>query len=187
MEALAVGRPVLSADVVVDDQVLMDAAGWTEFYRAEYPRLARALHLYCGDADLGSELAQEAMAKAWRCWPQVRGYVSPAGWAHRVGINLANSAWRRAVIRHRLPSEPSVDIAVPADDVGTAVAVRAAVAGLPRRQRTALVLRYFVDLPVDEVAALMGCRPGTVAALTAQAIASLRQTAGLHDVEEGGR
>jgi RNA polymerase sigma factor (sigma-70 family) len=48
------------------------------------------------------------------------------------------------------------------------------VAALPRRQRAALVLRYFSDLSVDRTAEVLGCAPGTVKSLTSQAIASLR-------------
>jgi RNA polymerase sigma factor (sigma-70 family) len=59
-------------------------------------------------------------------------------------------------------------------DVTDALAVRAAVAALPPRQRAAVVLRYFADLSVDQTAAVLGCAPGTVKSLTSQAIASLR-------------
>ena len=52
---------------------------------------------------------------------------------------------------------------------------------LPLRQRTALVLRYYSDLSVQETADVMGCAPGTVKSLTSQALAALRQTAGLVD------
>jgi RNA polymerase sigma factor (sigma-70 family) len=58
------------------------------------------------------------------------------------------------------------------------------VARLPRRQRAALVLRYFADLPVADVADLMGCSQGTVKALTHQAIAALRARGGLVELEE---
>lgn len=187
MEAVALGSTAAGADARATEEAVVDESAWTAFYRAEYTRLALALSLYSGDRELGRELAQEAMAKAWRHWPRIRTFESPAAWTYRIGINLANSAWRRAVVRHRLSPEPNADDAAPAVDVGTAVAVRAAVSGLPRRQRTALVLRYFVDLSIDDVARLMGCRPGTVAALTSQAIASLRATAGLHDLEEDDR
>jgi RNA polymerase sigma factor (sigma-70 family) len=147
------------------------------FYRAEYPRLVGSLTLYCGDRELATELAQEAMARAWRLWSRVGALESPAGWVHRVGINLANSAYQRARVRRRFHAAEQTrrhdHVAAPAD-VGTALALRAAVASLPPRQRSALVLRYFVDLPVDEVARYMRCKPGTVRALTAQAINSLR-------------
>jgi DNA-directed RNA polymerase specialized sigma24 family protein len=152
-----------------------------DFYAAEFPRLTGALSLYCGDRDLAVELAQDAMAQACRHWHRVRHFESPGAWVHRVGINLANSALRRALLRKKVVSSAP---AGPADP-GTALAVRAAVARLPRRQRAAVVLRYFVDLPVDEVARLMKCSPGTVKALTSQGIANLRRSGALADDEEG--
>jgi RNA polymerase sigma factor (sigma-70 family) len=63
------------------------------------------------------------------------------------------------------------------------VAVRAAVAALPPRQRAAIVLRYFADLSVRVTAAVMGCAEGTVKALTSKAISALRAR-GLVDDEE---
>ena len=68
--------------------------------------------------------------------------------------------------------------------VAAAVAVRGAVAALPQRQREAVVARYFADLSIAETAKAMRCAPGTVQALTPQAIANLRR-AGLDiDTEE---
>lgn len=179
METVAIGVPMVEVAVrAATDREL------SLFYREHYPRLVAALTLYCGDRELAAELSQEAMARAWRDWPRVGRLESPAGWVHRVGINLANSAWRRGVRRVGAAwAERHDDVASEAD-IGAAVAMRQAVARLPRRQRTALVLRYFVDLPYDEVAALMRCRPGTVRALTTQAIDTLRRTAGFQDVEE---
>lgn len=155
------------------------------FYAAEFPRLAGALTLYTGDRELALELAQEAMARACRHWPRVQHFDAPGAWVHRVGINLANSAFQRTRRRLQSPLQPLLGQPEPAvSDPSTALAVRAAVARLPRRQRSALVLRYFVDLPVDEVARLLHCSPGTVKALTFQAIANLRRTRALADLKE---
>jgi len=181
VETMAV--PLAAVEVVVP-AADVDADRWTAFYRAEYPRLVQALTLYTGDRELGAELAQEAMARAWRHWSRIKHYEAPAGWVHRVGINRANSALGRRNERHESPLDARAErTAAPTVDTGTAMAVRAAVARLPRRQRTALVLRYFVDLPIEEVARSMRCRPGTVTALTAQAMANLR-AAGLQETEE---
>jgi len=73
---------------------------------------------------------------------------------------------------------PAGDEAVAPDDHADRLAVRAAVAGLPDRQRAALVLRYFADLSLADTAEAMGCAPGTVKALTHQALAGLRSRLG---------
>lgn len=152
------------------------------FYAAEFPRLAGALSLYCGDRELAAELAQDAMAQACRHWQRIRHFDSPAAWVHRVGMNLANSAHRRTLLHRKAPSSSPSSSGT--GDPGTVLAVRAAVSRLPQRQKAAVVLRYFVDLPVEEVAALMKCSPGTVKALTSQGIANLRRSGALSDEEE---
>ena len=149
-----------------------------EFCRAEHPRLLSALALYTGDRDLAAELAQEALARAHRAWPTVSRMDSPGGWAHRVAVNLANSSLRRrryeraATVRaaSRLPSG-HLDSS-PSE--GGAAEVRDALAALPRRQREALLLRFLLDLSVEQTAERMGCAAGTVRALTAQGVGRLR-------------
>lgn len=163
----------------------MDEDPRIAFCRREHPRLVGALSLYTGDADLAEELAQEALARACRSWRQVEAYDAPGAWVHRVGINLANSYFRRRACERRARERAAAQpVAYAEPDAADAVAVRAAVASLPRRQRTALVLRYYGDLPVAEVAALMSCREGTVRALTAQAIAGLRARLDLTEITE---
>jgi RNA polymerase sigma-70 factor (ECF subfamily) len=149
------------------------------------PRLIGALTLYCGDRGVAEELAQETLVRLLDRWAQVRHLDSPAAWAHRVAINLANSRFRRLRAERRARQRLGAYAAQEhGTDVATHVAVREAVARLPRRQRTALVLRYFADLPVADVATLMECSPGTVKSLTHHAIAALRRM-GLVDRDEG--
>jgi RNA polymerase sigma factor (sigma-70 family) len=69
------------------------------------------------------------------------------------------------------------------EDIEDALVIRAALLKLPPRQRSAVVLRYYGDLSVDETAEVMDCAPGTVKALTSQAMASLRS---LLEGETGG-
>ncbi|MGH9198510.1 MAG: SigE family RNA polymerase sigma factor [Acidimicrobiia bacterium] len=169
-----------------------DAGAWTvasseltEFCRREYPRLVGMLSLYCGDADLAEDLAQEAIARACQHWPKVQKMPAPGAWIHRVAVNLANSWFRRWAFRRRVleklgRSYTSVHIDQDTSDV---VTMRQAVATLPVRQRTALVLRYYADFSVEQVAESMSCSEGTVKALTSQAIAALR-SAGMQQVSE---
>lgn len=149
-----------------------------EFCRAEYRRLVGSLSLYCRDRYLAEELAQDALVRVVSNWSAVRQLGSPSGWAHRVAFNLANSYLRRRLAERRASRRLSARTAVhqPDPDTSTAVAVRAAVAALPRRQRAVIVLRYFADLSVREVSELLGCPEGTVKTLTARALTALRTT-----------
>jgi len=157
------------------------------FCRRMRPRLLGALTLYCGDRQVAEELTQETLARAWANWGTVREARSPEAWTHRVGLNLAASLYRRRAAERRALRRlgPGSD-ADSGPDRADALAVRAALARLPRGQRTAVILRYYLDLPVAETAAAMGCSEGNVKSQTSRAIATLRDTAGLH-LEEGVR
>jgi len=156
-----------------------------EFCRAQHRRLVGALSLYCGDRDLAEELAQEAIVKVVSHWGTVRRLDSPTGWAYRVAINLANSHLRRRLAERRATRRLSYRQRTVADepDTPTALAVRAAIAELPKRLRAVVVLRFFADLSVREVSELLGYPEGTVKTLTAKALAALRAK-NLTDVEE---
>lgn len=142
------------------------------------PRLVGALGLMCGDVHVAEELAQEALARTWAHWDEVRELGDPASsaWAYRVAMNLCRSWVRRRVAERRALARLAAD-ARPhiGQDLADYAAVRAAVRRLPHRQRAAVVLRYYADLPVADVASLMGCAPGTVKSLTNLAIQGLRR------------
>jgi RNA polymerase sigma factor (sigma-70 family) len=147
------------------------------FCHQQYPQLLGMLGLYCGDRDLAEELTQETLARVCRHWSRVGAMDNPERWVVRVAFNLAKSAFRSRSARQRVLDRygPSLGKDVDAGAVDDVLAVRAAVARLPERQRRALLLRYFADLPVAEVASLMECPEGTVKTLTFQAIAALRR------------
>jgi RNA polymerase sigma factor (sigma-70 family) len=155
------------------------------FCEREHPRLVGVLTLYAGDRHVAEELAQDTIVRVIVNWPRVATMESPSAWAYRVALNLANSSFRRALTGRRaltrLAALPASD--APTADTAIAITLRAAVAALPDRQRTALVLRYYADLAPPEVAEIMRCKPGTVWALVHQAIAALRRTPGLERVE----
>jgi RNA polymerase sigma factor (sigma-70 family) len=156
-----------------------------EFCRREHPRLLGALVLYTGDRQLAEELAQDTLVRVVTHWKRVSRMEYPSAWAFRVATNLANSTVRRAMARRRAMSRLEARTSDESDDHdhAAAVALRAVVGALPERQRTALVLRYFADLPVADIAAVMRCKEGTVGALVHQAIAALRRCPEFEGIE----
>jgi RNA polymerase sigma-70 factor (ECF subfamily) len=158
-------------------------AGLTEFCRIEWPRLVGSMSLYLGRRDLAEDLAQEALIRVGARWDEVRQASSPSAWAHRVAFNLAKSHGRReaAWARLRLRAVPRADTDQP--DSADALAVRAAVASLPTVQREAVILRYFADLPIRDVAAVMECPENTVKTHVRRACARLR-VSGLLDADD---
>ena len=159
-----------------------------EFCRVQYPRLVGFLGLYCGDRGVAEELAQETLARVWRKWPKVHHLDRPDAWAQRVAINLANSHYRRLVAERRARARAggrageAIEERDPA--VEEVVTVRRAVAALPRRQRAAVVLHYFLDLPLAEVAQHMETTVPAVKALLHRAVRRLRSDGGVVDPKE---
>ena len=150
------------------DRVMDDAE---EFCRRHWLGLARSLTSYVGDAGVGQDLAQDALACVVARWRRVSRMRSPAGYAYRVGVNLAKDELARRARdgHHSLRQSAHQD-----EDPATRLAVTEAVRALPDRQRLAVTLRYLADLSVAQTAQVMGCRPGTVKSLCSHATQTLR-------------
>jgi RNA polymerase sigma factor (sigma-70 family) len=136
-------------------------AGVEDFCRSIHSELVSTFGLYTGSLEVGEELAQETLVRVWNSWDKVSVLESPRGWAFRVGFNLGNSWWRRQRVERRYRLSQQRPETAEGNDVADLLAIRAAVASLPRRQRGALVARYFADLSVSDTADLLGCAPGT--------------------------
>lgn len=147
------------------------------FYAEHYPRIVGAVDLYCGDRGLAEEASQQAMTKACADWQRVRGMRHPRAWAYRVAVNHANGVFRRRGAERRATQRLAGmrDDAQPQPDAAEAVAVRDALALLPDRQRTAVVLRYYFQFSLAEVADAMGAPLGTVKSLVHRGLAGLRR------------
>jgi RNA polymerase sigma-70 factor (ECF subfamily) len=152
-----------------------------DFCSAEWARLVGALSLYTGDRELAEELAQESLVRLVRHWRHVRSLDAPSAWLHRVAMNLAKSHFRRLRVARRI-ARTTDNRRPPEPDPAEALVIRAAVAQLPERERAAVVLRFYVGLPVRDTAAALGCPEGTVKTLTHRAIGMLR-AAGIVDEE----
>jgi RNA polymerase sigma-70 factor (sigma-E family) len=144
--------------------------------------LLRVGHLMTGDAGDAEDLVQETLLRVARRWNRVRSMDHPAAYARRVLVNLVlHNADRRSRQRTELALP---DEAGEAADESAAMALlevddmaefRWALAQLPARQRAVLVLRYWADLPVAEVADILGCSEGTVKSTASRAAARLAE------------
>ena len=141
--------------------------GFEAFYRDRYPAMVRLATLLVDRVEVAEELVQEAFAAVYLRWS---GLDEPAGYLRTAVVNRSRDAlrWRRRRTATTAP-ERIIEPPEPADHV------RAAIAALPRRQRTAVVLRFYEDLTIDQIAAAMGTRPGTVKSLLHRGIAVLRE------------
>jgi RNA polymerase sigma-70 factor (sigma-E family) len=153
------------------------------FAAAVWDPLLRTAHLMTGDAKEAEDLVQETLLRVARKWERVRSFEQPAGYARRVLVNLVlHDADRRARLRGELlppdgAAEPADESAARAlDAVDDLAEFRSALAQLPARQRAVLVLRYWADLPVADVADILGCSEGTVTSTASRAAARLAET-----------
>jgi RNA polymerase sigma-70 factor (ECF subfamily) len=131
--------------------------GW---YRAEHARMLALLTVVAGDADVARDTTAEAFTRALERWDRVAAMDSPSAWTYRVGVNLLRRRRRRAAFEQRVLRDAAGPTPPAAVDPDVWNVVRA----LPLRQRTAVALRYVCDLPVEEIASVMGVATGTVSA-----------------------
>jgi RNA polymerase sigma-70 factor, ECF subfamily len=150
------------------------AGEFEELYTSTFGRLVGQLFLVTGDLHEAEEVVQEAFTRAAGRWQRLREYDQPELWVRRVAINLATDSRRR--VRRRLAVQAQLDAeaaaVVPPISVD-GLAVAAALATLPRRQRQVVVLHYLLDVPVGEVARQLSMPVGTVKSRLARARSAL--------------
>jgi RNA polymerase sigma-70 factor, ECF subfamily len=124
--------------------------------------------LACGSRAAAEDAVQEALARAWERSERGEEYESLRAWVMKVAINLTRSAYRRMRAerraRERLAARRDLDLMGGQPTIAgseRSMDVARALATLPRRQREATVLRYYLDLSVLEVAAVLGVNEGT--------------------------
>ena len=152
------------------------AGEFEELYTSTFGRLVGQLFLVTGDLHEAEEVVQEAFTRAAGRWQRLREYDLPELWVRRVAINLATDRRRR--VRRRLAVLAQLDAEaaamVPPISVD-GLAVAAALATLPRRQRQVVVLHYLLDVPVGEVARQLSMPVGTVKSRLARARSALAE------------
>lgn len=153
-------------------------AEFEDFVRAQRGGLSSAAYLLCaGDHHLAEDLVQTALVKTYLAWGRVRG-GHPGAFARRVLFNAFIDHKRKpAAVREQLTAELP-ELGGAADEQLLDPALVAALAGLPARQRAAVVLRHVDDMSVEEVAAVLGCTAGTVKSQTARGLAAMRDVLG---------
>ena len=126
-----------------------------DFYRRTYSDLAGYAWSLTRDADQADELAQEALTRVYARWGLLR---EPRPYAFRIVSNLARDAWRDAQRRRTLTPPSLEEHVVQAPDDATLDAVRR----LPDALREVVLLHYYADLPVAEIARVVRRPVGTV-------------------------
>ena len=155
-----------------------------QFMTARWPGLVRLAYGLTGDRWLAEDVAQAALASAYAAWWRVRRADDPDAYVRRILINVSHRRFRRRRVAEQVhePADlPDAAVADPAEHIGERSALLTAVRELPTRQRAIVLLRYWDDLSDAQVAAVLGCSPGTVRSQASRALAKLRGSAALAD------
>ena len=152
-------------------------AEFAEFAEAALLQLRRTGFLLCGNWHTAEDLAQTTLAKMFVSWRKIKRRGAVHAYAKRILVNtyLDDKRLMRSgeILTDRFPERVAEPPAVE-----TRLVVLAALATLPPRARAVVVLRYWEDLSVDQVADVLGCSPSNVKSLTARALGKLRAVLG---------
>jgi RNA polymerase sigma-70 factor, ECF subfamily len=145
-----------------------------ELFLDVHDRLFRALYFVTGSSADAEELMQDAFLKLWERWDRIETIDDPVAYLFRSALNGFRMRTRRAraAARHVVPLATVRD---PFDDVNVREDVRRMLAGLPPRQRAALVLTEILGYSSEQAARIMRIRPTTVRVLASQARAAMRE------------
>ncbi len=130
-----------------------------DLFRTEGARLVSLARFFVDDRTAAEDLVQEAFIRLARALGRIEDPAKAAAYLRSIVINLARDHNRRGLMsfRHRPPAqpdEPSAEEYAAANE--SRAEVIAALRGLPHRQRDCVVLRYYLDLSVDEIAETLG-------------------------------
>jgi RNA polymerase sigma-70 factor (sigma-E family) len=160
-----------------DGRVIEDSGGrLSELYSTHAGSAIRLAFMLTGDRQLAEDVVQDAFVKLAGHLVHLRDPRAFDAYLRRTVVNLCNSLLRRKRLERaylaRSAAEPARTQDAP--DVGRRDELWGRLQQLPARQRTAIVLRIYEDLPEQQVADILRCRPGTVRSLVSRGLAELR-------------
>ncbi len=140
-----------------------------ECYERERLALTRLAFLLVGSLPAAEDIVGDAFAAALPRWAHLD---QPGAYLRRSVVNgaltrLRKGSSERSFLNRQRPEEPTT--ALGSDELWDAIG------RLPIKQRSAVVLTYYLDLDSNEAARILGCRPGTVRSLTSRALEALRK------------
>ncbi len=142
-------------------------AAFDAFYREQWSAMVRLAWLMTGSRELAEDLVQDAFVHVGARWSTVQ---TPHAYLRVAVVNAVRADVRRGARRRAVPHEPVTPVLPPDLDETWQVLAR-----LAPRQRQALVLRFYADLPFDQIADTLHCRLGTAKSLVHRGLARLKE------------
>lgn len=156
-----------------------DSAEFSEYVALRWPPMLRTARLLTGDDGLAEDLVQTALEKCYVAWPRLRAREARDAYVRRTIVNIYIS-WQRRRSWHEVPRDrvPEGEATDHIAEVPQRSLLQDALAGLPPKQRAVVVLRFYEDLSVRQVASELNCSTGTVKSQTSDALSKLRDLLG---------
>jgi RNA polymerase sigma-70 factor (ECF subfamily) len=185
--AVALVKPLAE----LDDAALVSAAarGNREAFDVIVSRHRRAVYQVCyrfvNNHEDASDLAQDAFVRAWRGLKNFKGEAALSTWLYRIAVNVClNRISAKTLATEALDSTANIaDVRIEGAPHAMireerAVAVRKAIASLPKKQRATLILRAYHDMSHQQIADVLGNSVGAVKANFFHALANLKKILG---------
>ncbi len=147
-------------------------AEFMAFVRDRSLALRRTAYLLCGDWSSGDDLVQESLAKVYVAWPRIGAQQAAFSYTRTTMLRTylnEKRKWRREVIFEDVPEHPTDD-----RDTALTVTLSGLLRELPSKQRAVLVLRFYQDLSVPQIAQELGIPEGTVKSQISRGLATMR-------------
>ena len=147
-----------------------------DLYSRHAAEAIRLAYMLTGDRQLAEDLVQDAFVKLAGHLAHLRDPGAFDAYLRRTVVNLTNSYFRRKRLERAFITRTAAEAqrAGEEPDIGLREDLWSRLQQLPGRQRTAIVLRIYEDLPERAVAEILRCRPGTVRSLVSRGLAELR-------------
>jgi len=161
--------------------VKCDEEEFRRFVSARMDSLRGLAFLTCGDWQIAEDAVSTCLAKLYVRWGKIS---SPERYASRMVVRAAIDEVRRPWRRERSASHELPEVIQPdkSDSINESMRVRHALRQVPVGQRAVLVLRFYEDFSVEEVAETLGRSTGTVKSQTARGLATLRLLLAAQDI-----
>ena len=148
-----------------------DEEAFRAFVTERQTVLRRRAFLLCGNWADGDELVQEALARVYVAWPRITPGAE-AAYTRRTMLNVYLNDQRKR--RREVLTDQTPEPAVPDHDRELALTLTELLKDLPDKQRAVIVLRFWEDLTVPQIAECTGVAEGTIKSQISRALAALR-------------
>jgi len=142
-----------------------------QLFAEEREPMLKVAVLIVGRRDLAEDIVQDAFATVSVRWSKLE---NPGGYLRGCVVNGARMALRRRGVEQRHRSSLQLSVEQPTH----VLELHEALMALSVKQRTAIVLRYLLDLPAREIGELLGCSEATARSVIARALRALRKELG---------